>query len=108
VRPVCEERLRAALPPRAGKVLNAIREIRGGRMHVARFGARMRGEGPRSKAAADLFELHCRRLGFERPGDRSDPRGPAARERTLFDGDWALSAAHAPAGTRPGSGPRSR
>ena len=53
-------------PASKDKVLNAIRDARGGRLSDPRFGSRMRGEGPRADAIAKLFDLTCRRLGLER------------------------------------------
>ncbi len=53
-------------PASKDKVLNAIRQARGGRLSDPRFGVRMRGEGPRADAIAKLFDLTCRRLGLER------------------------------------------
>ncbi|MCA9696061.1 MAG: radical SAM protein, partial [Myxococcales bacterium] len=47
VRPVFEERLQTLVPLRAGKVLHAVEDVRGGRRNDARFGERMRGQGPR-------------------------------------------------------------
>ena len=77
VRPVFEERLRAALPGRAAKVLHALAEVRAPQGAAASdFGTRMLGGGPRWEAARQLFELHRRRLGFEpdsRPGEAPDP-----------------------------------
>ncbi|HZJ70965.1 MAG TPA: PA0069 family radical SAM protein [Planctomycetota bacterium] len=88
VLPVFEERLREAVPLRAGKVLSALAELHGGRLNDPRFGSRMRGSGPRWQAIESLFELHCRRLGLNerrvgREGDeaprptfrRPDPQG---------------------------------
>lgn len=74
VRPVFEERLRAAYPERATKVLHALREMKGGMLNRATFGARMRGEGPRWDAVQQLFHLQCRRLGLE--PDRVGAPGP--------------------------------
>lgn len=65
VAPVFEERLRAAFPGRATKVLNALREMHGGALHRSRFGERMRGEGPRWELVQQLFRLHCQRLGLD-------------------------------------------
>jgi len=90
VRSVFEERLRAAFPDRAGKVLGALREMRSGQAAPSDFGQRMRGSGPRWQAAVDLFELHKRRLGFDDPAaeelgvmDR-DRNAGRARQGTLF------------------------
>lgn len=69
VKAVFEERVKHALPPeRVRKIYNAITETRGGRLYVADFGKRMRGEGPRWTAIRQLFEHHARRLGYnEKP-----------------------------------------
>jgi DNA repair photolyase len=87
VRPIFEERLRAALPDRAPKVLRALDEARAhqrarGRDGAA-FGERMRGAGPRWEAAHDLFELTRRRLGYELPerGSEAEERDPAGELR---------------------------
>ena len=89
VRPVFEERLRAAFPERASKVLGALDEMRAGQSSSADFGQRMRGSGPRWQTAVDLFELHRRRLGFEHPGSEElgvlDQGGGRLRQRSLFD-----------------------
>ena len=61
---VFEDRLRGAYPERATKVLNALRDMRGGALHRARFGERMRGEGPRWDVVRQLFRVHCQRLGL--------------------------------------------
>ncbi len=86
VLPVFEERLQAACPERFRKVVHAIQEMRGGRMNDPRFGARMRGQGPRWQLVTDLFELHCRRLGLARrtfaPRDTFRRSG---RQGELFD-----------------------
>jgi DNA repair photolyase len=66
VLPVFEQRITEAAPLRAGKVLHAIEDMRDGRRNDARFGQRMRGQGPRWKAIEALFEAHCRRLGLNR------------------------------------------
>jgi len=92
VLPVFRERLEAAFPGRARKVLRAIAESRGGRLNESRFGARMRGSGPRWDAVRRLFELQCRRLGLE-TGELASPFAPPAvaesppRQPSLFDDD---------------------
>lgn len=87
VAPVFEERLRAAYPERADKVLDALREMKGGVLNRARFGERMRGEGPRWDAVLQLFRLQCRRLGLEQDvrfgaGEAAPPR---PRQLGLFE-----------------------
>jgi DNA repair photolyase len=64
VRPVFTERLRETLPLRAEHVLSGIRDVRDGEMNDAKFGQRMRGQGPRWAAIEGLFDVHRRRLGF--------------------------------------------
>jgi DNA repair photolyase len=73
VAPVFEDRLRSHFPDRADKVMNAIREMRGGKVNRAGFGARMTGEGARWEAIRNLFKLHSQRYGFV-VGERHDVR----------------------------------
>ncbi|MEZ6013841.1 MAG: radical SAM protein [Planctomycetota bacterium] len=65
VRPVFIERLTAAYPDRAKKVLAALEEARSGQAAPSAFGDRMRGSGPRWQLARDLFDLNCKRFGLE-------------------------------------------
>jgi DNA repair photolyase len=96
VRAVFAERLAAAFPGRAKKVLAALAEARAAQADPSAFGERMVGGGPRYEATRDLFELTKRRLGFAgggRAGDReldalAPPRDAAskgARQGRLFD-----------------------
>ena len=52
-------------PDRRKKVLNKIRDMRGGELNDSTFGKRFRGEGNFAKQIKDLFSVHCKRLGFE-------------------------------------------
>ncbi|HSK40113.1 MAG TPA: PA0069 family radical SAM protein [Arenibaculum sp.] len=61
-----EEWLRAHVPDRAGRVLNLLRDARGGALYRSQFGARMKGSGPHAELLARRFELACRRLGLDR------------------------------------------
>jgi len=65
-------RLRRDLPLRANKVLNRLREIRGGALNDSRFGARMRGEGVYWESIRDLFAISRKRFGLEDQG-RPEP-----------------------------------
>jgi DNA repair photolyase len=105
VRQVFEERLAAAFPERAKKVLSALAEARAAQDDPSAFGERMRGGGPRYEATRALFELTKRRLGFaadERAGEldaASPPRGACAgaRQGRLFDeGSGGLSRLRTP------------
>lgn len=64
VAPYFEQRLREKLPLKADRVLNRIRDARGGKLNSSRFGERMRGKGEYWNAQEKLFEVYCRRLGF--------------------------------------------
>jgi DNA repair photolyase len=66
-----EQWLREHYPDRADRVLNRIREIRGGRLNDPRFGHRMRGEGSYAELLSARFDAACRRLGL------ATRRGPA-------------------------------
>jgi len=79
VRPVFLERLSQAYPDRVGKVVHALEELRATQTSSNTFGTRMRGAGPRWEALMRLFELSCRRLGYEEPGRGEAPRSPEAR-----------------------------
>jgi DNA repair photolyase len=61
---VFTERLRAALPLRAERVLRRIRETRGGKLNDSRFGVRGHGEGVYAEAIGALFRQTAERLGF--------------------------------------------
>ncbi len=57
-------------PERKDKVLNRIRDMRGGQLNDPRFGARMRGEGVFAEQIRTLFDTTRRKLGFEKDGLR--------------------------------------
>lgn len=70
---VFEERLRAALPLRADKVLKRIREMRSGQLNDSRFFARHRGRGEYAETLEQMFTKTAHRLGFTSfPPPRSD------------------------------------
>jgi DNA repair photolyase len=88
VKDVFEQRVRAALPLRAEKILHRVRETRSGQLYDARFGVRGRGEGPYADAIEAVFEACVKRLGFNAPSAprvdtfRRPPR--LAPQLTLF------------------------
>jgi DNA repair photolyase len=57
-------------PDRKDKILGRIRDLRGGKLNDARFGHRMRGEGPLAQAIKDLFRLACRKANIRGRGPR--------------------------------------
>jgi DNA repair photolyase len=81
VKAVFEERLRAALPDRAERVLHRIRETRQGRLYDSRFGSRGRGEGQYAEAIAALFDATARTKGFCRSGVDAPAPTPFRRPR---------------------------
>ena len=73
-------------PLRRERVLNAIREMRGGRDNDPRFVSRMTGSGPLAELLARRFALACRKLGFDevRTELRCDLFRPPHRQMELF------------------------
>jgi DNA repair photolyase len=90
VAPYFEQRLREKLPDRADRILNRLREVRGGKLNVSEFGKRMTGEGEYWKMIEQTFRVHARRLGFNEPQyaaafeSRKTFRRPTA-QGSLFD-----------------------
>ena len=88
VAPYFVERLRERLPLKAERVLNHIREERGGRLNSADFGARMKGTSEQWKMVEQLFRLYCSRLGFNRENSQPIKENTFRRpslQSTLFD-----------------------
>ena len=73
VKAVFEERVRAALPLRADRILQRVRDARGGKLYDSRWGVRGRGEGVYAEQAKALFDATCRRLGLN-AGMNSDEK----------------------------------
>src|SRR5437667_373751 len=80
IAPYFQQRLREKLPTKADRVLNRIRDARGGKLNSSVFGERMRGKGQYWDAQEKLFEVYCRRLGFNEHRIGSERR---VREYTL-------------------------
>jgi DNA repair photolyase len=68
--PLFEEWLGIHAPLQKEKVLNRVREIRGGRLNDPNFKSRMQGEGVYAGHLRKLFELSCRKAGLDRPRPR--------------------------------------
>ena len=84
---VFSERIRAAFPERAEKILRRVREMRGGKLNDARFHARMSGQGTYAETLIQMYESTVRRLGFgEFPQvqRRTFQRPGQAAQLTLF------------------------
>ncbi len=67
-----QEWLNVHAPDRAKRVLRLIREMRGGALYDARFGARMTGTGVHAALLARRFRTACRRLGLAHGAPRLD------------------------------------
>ena len=85
VKEIFETWLAQHIPDRKERVLNRIREMRGGKLYDARFAFRGKGEGKWAEQLESLFRVTRRKLDLERrpelstasfrvPLDRSDPQ----------------------------------
>jgi DNA repair photolyase len=86
VAPLFRDWLAHHRPDAAQRVMNHIRDMRGGRDNDGRFGHRLRGQGPYADLIRQRFSLAGRRLGFNRSAEplRCDLfRPPALRHGQL-------------------------
>ena len=87
---VFEDRVRAALPLRAERILRRVRETRGGKMYDTRFGTRQTGEGHYADAIGALFAQTASRLGLigsemvSAPPESTFERPPRPGQLRLF------------------------
>jgi len=88
--PVFRERLEQAFPLRAGKIWSAIQQVRGGRFNDSRFHERMHGQGARWEAIRSLFDVECRRLGFNREDDDEETSAKPIRGFSRPGDQWSL------------------
>ncbi len=88
VAPLFEDWLTRHFPDRKEKVLNRIRDMRGGKLNDSSFGSRMRGEGVFAEQLRQLFHVACRRAGLpKREFELSTAafRRPGGTQLALFD-----------------------
>jgi DNA repair photolyase len=64
VAPLFEEWLSLHRPLQKEKILNRVREVRGGRLNDPNFLTRMQGSGPYAEHISELFEVSCRKAGL--------------------------------------------
>jgi DNA repair photolyase len=64
VAPLFEEWLTLHRPLQKEKILNRVRDIRGGRLNDPNFRSRMHGEGAYADHLSELFEISCRKAGL--------------------------------------------
>jgi DNA repair photolyase len=83
VAPLFEKWLEEHFPDRKDKVLNRVRDLRGGKLYDAQWGVRGRGTGIYADQIASLFEITCRKLGLN------------AQDRTLSTSEFRKKTAQA-------------
>jgi DNA repair photolyase len=87
VAPLFENWLTRHFPDRKEKVLNRIREMRGGKLNDPNFGSRMRGQGIHAEQIGRVFDIACRRAGLPKRNvelSTASFRVPAGPQLTLF------------------------
>jgi DNA repair photolyase len=66
VKDIFESWIKQTYPERADKVLNRIRDMRGGKLNDPRFGFRMSGEGVYADQIKHLYKAAKKKVGFEK------------------------------------------
>ena len=87
VKELFEGWLEEHFPDRKRKVLNRIREMRGGKLNDPNFGSRMKGEGVFADQIRSMFKLACRKAGIEESGPELSTaafRRPDGAQLSLF------------------------
>jgi DNA repair photolyase len=88
VRELFEGWLDTHRPDRKKRVLNRVRDVRGGRLNDPRFGSRMRGRGLYAEQIDQLFRMARSRAGLDRerrPLSTAHFRRPAGGQLELFE-----------------------
>lgn len=88
VKDLFEKWLGEYFPDRKDKVLNRIRDLRGGTLYNSEFGRRMKGEGIFAQQFADLFEVACRKAALNKKRitlSIKDFRNPYQKQMLLFE-----------------------
>jgi DNA repair photolyase len=73
-------------PQRREKILNRLRDLRGGKLNNSEFGKRFTGQGIWDEQLRSMFDLACRRAGITRQFPRLSTAGfsPPGRQLSLF------------------------
>ncbi len=66
IKELFEEWLRAHVPDRAARILNLVRQTRGGKLYDSQWHSRQRGRGVYADLIERRFALACKRLGLNR------------------------------------------
>ena len=83
VAPIFDDWLERARPDLHSKVIDRIRDVRGGEINDRRFGSRMRGSGHRADSIAEMFRMFVKKHGMKtetEPLRRDLFRPPAGRD----------------------------
>jgi DNA repair photolyase len=83
VAPLFQQWLQAHFPERAQRVMNRVREMRGGKDYESTFGARMKGEGVWAELIRQRFKIATERLGLSGKGSRFDSMDASQFTRPL-------------------------
>jgi DNA repair photolyase len=65
IKDLFREWLVSKLPDRAERVMSLVRQMRGGREYDAKWGKRMKGEGPIAELIGQRFKMARRRFGLD-------------------------------------------
>lgn len=87
VKDLFQDWLEQHFPDRKEKVLNRIRDLRGGKLYESEFGKRFRGEGEFADQIRDMFKIQSKKFGFnEKPLSLSTKhfRRPEKGQLNLF------------------------
>jgi len=79
--------LDAHAPTKKARILDRVREIRGGQLNVSEWGKRLKGEGIFAEQIGDLFQAATRRAGLNQdrlPLSTAHFRPPGGRQLTMF------------------------
>ena len=66
VKHLFQEWLQTYYPLKARRVMNIVRDMRGGQEYDARFGVRQIGNGAYAELFAQRFKLKCKKLGIDK------------------------------------------
>ncbi len=70
VNPLFQQWLQAHFPERAHRVMNRVRDMRGGKDYDSNFSSRMKGEGVWAELIRQRFQIAAARLGLNERGNR--------------------------------------
>jgi DNA repair photolyase len=87
VKDVFQDWLKVNFPEKLERILGSVRGVRGGKLNVSEFGARMRGEGPIAEQIQQMFHVFRERLGFSassRPLRTEHFRRPGEQQLSLL------------------------